>query len=244
MHPKNHPSDWSTRTSEVLALIAKGRKRTNLLRGPEQRAIAWLVQKVPAWISSDMLSVIGFLGSFLVFVSFLLAGWFHKELLLLGVAGFLISWVGDSLDGRLAYYRGIPRKWYGFTLDITIDWLSIILIGTGFIVYVEGPWEMAGYFFVVMYGWEIILALIRYRITNEYSIDSGIMGPTEVRIIVSAVLVLEVIWPGSIHFISVFVCVALLFVNIMDSYRLLGIADKKDKEEKSVDQDAERKVQL
>lgn len=232
MHPKNHQSDWTARTSEVLALIAKGRKRTNLLRGPEQRAIAWLVQRVPAWMSSDMLSAIGFFGSLLVFVSFLLAGWFQRELLLLGVAGFLVSWVGDSLDGRLTYYRGTPRKWYGFTLDITIDWLSIILIGAGFIIYVEGPWEVAGYFFVVMYGWEIILALIRYRITNEYSIDSGIMGPTEVRIIVSAVLVMEVILPASIHYVSIFVCLALLIVNILDSFKLLGIADKKDKEEK------------
>ena len=232
MNPKNHPSDWNARTSEVLALIAKGRKRTNLLRGPEQKAIAWLVQKVPAWMSSDMLSAIGFFGSFMVFGSFLLAGWLQRPLLLLGVAGFLISWIGDSLDGRLAYYRRIPRKWYGFTLDITIDWLSIILIGAGFIIYVDGPWELAGYCFVVMYGWEIILALIRYRITNEYSIDSGIMGPTEVRIIVSSILVAEVIWPGSIHYVSVFVCLALLAVNILDSYKLLAVADKKDLEEK------------
>jgi len=234
MNPKNHPSDWSTKTSEVLELIAKGRKRTNLLRGPEQRAIAWLVQKVPAWMSSDMLSAIGFFGSFMVFGSFLMAGWLTRPLLLLGVAGFLISWLGDSLDGRLAYYRGIPRKWYGFTLDITIDWLSILLIGAGFIIYVDGPWELAGYFFVVMYGWEIILALIRYRITNEYSIDSGIMSPTEVRIIVSAILVVEVIWPGSMQYVSVVLCVVLLVVNILDSYKLLGIADRKDQEEKNV----------
>jgi hypothetical protein len=41
------------------------------------------------------------------------------------------------MDGRLAYYRNRPKKLYGFTLDITIDWIGIILIGVGFIVYAK-----------------------------------------------------------------------------------------------------------
>ena len=88
-----------------------------------------------------MLSFIGFADSILVFLSFVLAAYVDRALLLLGVVGYMISWFGDSLDGRIAYYRKIPRKWYGFALDITADWLGIILMGLGFVVYAEGIWE-------------------------------------------------------------------------------------------------------
>jgi phosphatidylserine synthase len=44
----------------------------------------------------------------------------------MGYFGFAINWFGDSLDGRIAYYRNTPRKWYGFALDCIMDWLSLV----------------------------------------------------------------------------------------------------------------------
>jgi len=145
--------------------------------------------------------------------------------------GFAVNWFGDSLDGRLAYYRNKPRKNYGFTLDITIDWISIILIGFGYIIYAEGNWEMLGYGFVVMYGWEMILALIRYRLTGKYSIDSGLMGPTEVRIVITLIMIAEVIFPGSLNYSAGLVVVVLFLVNITDTIKLLRVGEEIDKKE-------------
>ncbi|MBV5343033.1 CDP-alcohol phosphatidyltransferase, partial [bacterium] len=82
-------------------------------------------------------------------------------------------------------------KWYGYALDITVDWLGVILIGLGFVVYVDGAWEIVGFLFVVLYGWEMVTTTVKYKITGKYSIDSGIFGPTEVRIILSLILILE-----------------------------------------------------
>jgi len=224
-HRRSHSS---IKPGEVLQSIFHDRFRTNLLRKQEQKAISFLVQWIPSWLSSNMLTAIGLFGSMVVCASFILSAYFGRTLLLLGVPGFLISWFGDSLDGRVAYFRNKPRKLYGFTLDITIDWIGIILIGLGYIIYANGVWKMLGYGFVVMYGWEMIIALMRYKITGNYSIDSGIIGPTEVRIIISALMVAEVLLPDSIIFSAIAVCVLLFIFNIIDTRKLLKIADKKD----------------
>ncbi len=231
MNKKGTKPAPSERISEILTAISRDRTRTNLLRNQEQRAIAWLVQRIPGSVTSNMLSGLGLFGSCIVFAGFMLAAYFETAFLLLGPLGFAMSWFGDSLDGRLAYYRNKPRKNYGFVLDITLDWIGIILIGCGFIVYVESFWELFGYGFVIMYGWEMIIALMRYRITGHYSIDAGKFSPTEARILISAILILEVILQGSINYSAMLAVIALFIINIVDTRKLLRIADSTDKKE-------------
>ena len=218
--------------NEVVKVIAQGRTRTNLFKDSEQKFIAYLVQRMPNWLSSDMLTAIGFFGSILTFVSFIIAYYVHPTFLLLGVVGYFVCWFGDSLDGRIAYYRHKPRKWYGYVLDITVDWLGVILMGIGFVVYVDGVWEFVGIAFVVLYGWEMITTTVSYKITGKYSIDSGLFGPTEVRIILSIIFIIEVLFHNSILYISI-VATFLLFVsNIINTKKLLKLADEVDKSEK------------
>ncbi|MDR0385372.1 MAG: CDP-alcohol phosphatidyltransferase [Prevotellaceae bacterium] len=222
-------------TENALSKITKDRERTNLLKKYEQNMLVFLVQRIPSWINSDILTAIGLAGSFITATSFILATYLHRSMLLIGILGFAINWFGDSLDGRLAYYRDKPRKWYGFSLDFTVDWLTNILIGLGYIVYVGGQWELLGFGFVVLYGWAMMTALLRYKITNKYTIDSGILSPTEVRVIISLFLILEIIWSGSIVYCGIFACAVLLIINIVDSLKLLKFADSRDKEEKNVE---------
>jgi phosphatidylglycerophosphate synthase len=218
--------------NEVVNIIAEGRNRTNLFKDSEQRFIAYLVQLMPNWLSSDMLTGIGFSGSILTFLSFILATYVNTDYLLFGVLGYVISWFGDSLDGRVAYYRQKARKWYGFALDMTIDWLGIILMGLGFMVYVDGVWEIIAFAFVVLYGWEMITTLLRYKITGKYTIDSGLFGPTEVRIVISIILIMEVFLKGSILYVSSLVTAILFIMNIIDTKKLLRLADESDIREK------------
>jgi len=218
--------------SEVLKIISQDRGRTNLLRKYEQQTLAYLVQRIPSWISSDMLTAIGFFGSIIIFISFILASYYQTTYLLLGVFGYMVCWFGDSLDGRIAYYRNKQRKWYGFALDITTDWISVVLMGWGFVIYVNNEWEILGFCFVILYGWEILTTLLRYKITNKYSIDSGLLGPTEVRIVISAILILEVLLKGSIIYSSAIACVLLFITNLLDTNKLLKMADARDNEER------------
>ena len=218
--------------SDVLKIISQDRERTNLLRKYEQNTLAYLVQRIPSWVSSDMLTAIGFSGSIIILLGFFLAANVGRPYLLIGVFGFMVCWFGDSLDGRIAYYRNKQRKWYGFALDLTTDWISVALMGWGFVIYVENNWEILGFIFVILYGWEILTTLLRFKITNQYSIDSGLFGPTEVRIVISMILVLEVLLKGSILYSSALACALLFVTNVIDTNKLLKMADARDKEER------------
>lgn len=218
--------------AKSLRLIATGRQRTNMLREWEQKTIAYLVQKIPSWISSDGLTVIGLFGNVMVAASFVMGAFVNRYWLLLSLPGFIINWVGDSLDGRLAYYRNKPRKWYGFSLDVTVDWIGTLLIGLGFMIYASGWWKYAGFFFVVLYGWEMITAQLRYKISGQYSIDSGIFGPTEVRLLLGTIITIEAFVPDTIQYLASAACVVLLVSNLIEARNLLRLANERDKSDR------------
>lgn len=211
----------------------KDRKRTNILKSAEQAVISWLVSRMPRFITPDILTGIGFVGSLLVLAAFLLATYVDVFYLLIGIAGLFVNWFGDSLDGRIAYYRNIPRKWYGFSLDIIMDWISTILMGFGFLVYIRNEFEIVAFLFVAFYGWAMIISQVRYKITDKYTIDSGMFGPTEVRFIICAVLIAEVLFPGSMKWLGVLMCSALFVFNLIDTRALLRLGDKRDLAEKA-----------
>lgn len=222
---------------KTLRMISRDRTRTNILKTSEQSLIAYLVQKIPAWLSSDGLTAIGLFGNMMVASSFVLANYFSRYWLLLSIIGFVINWFGDSLDGRLAYYRNKPRKWYGFALDVTVDWIGTILIGLGFMIYAVGAWKYVGFVFVVLYGWEMITSQLRYKIGGRYSIDSGIFGPTEVRLLLATIITLEVIIPHSLFYTAIGACLILLISNIIECIKLLYLADQRDLEDKKTKQE-------
>ena len=220
----------------TLKRIFQDRKRTNILSIPEQATISYLVKRVPAFITSNALTVIGTLGSFLVLFGFILANYLDRSYLLLGILGLAINWLGDSLDGRIAYYRNIPRKWFGFSLDIIMDWVGTVLIGLGYMVYARNQFELIAFIFVALYGWAMIISQLRYKITDIYSIDSGIVGPTEVRVILSIIIIIEVIQPHLIEYFATGMCITLFVINTLDTRKLLKLGDIRD--------DAERKEKL
>lgn len=208
------------------------RKRTNILSEPEQRFITYLLPKIPNWISSDGLTAIGFLGSAMILVSFLLAEYVSVYYLLLGIVGFFVQWFGDSLDGRIAFYRNKSRKWYGFALDIIMDWVSTVLIGLGYVLYAPGDYKYSGFALVALYGWAMIISQLRYKITDKYTIDAGLVGPTEIRVIISLVLLMEIFIPFSINYSVIGICIILFFINLGDTKKLLAMGDDRDKAEK------------
>ena len=208
------------------------RKRTNILSNVEQQFITYLLPKIPNWLSSDGLTAVGFFGSLMILISFLLAEYVDRSLLLLGIIGFFVQWFGDSLDGRIAFYRNKSRKWYGFALDIVMDWVSTVLIGLGYVFYATEDFKYSGFVLVALYGWAMIISQLRYKITDKYTIDAGLVGPTEIRVIISLILLLEVIFPFSINYSVIGICVALFFINLKDTKTLLDLGDARDKEEK------------
>lgn len=214
-------------------IVFSDRERTNILKRNEQSLILFLLKKVPLNLSPNGMTAIGMFGSFVVFAAFIMAIFLGRVYLLFGLSGLVINWLGDSLDGRLAYYREIPRKWYGFSLDIIMDWISIVLIGLGYYFYAPANFKVFGFLFVVFYGWAMIISLLRYKITDAYKIDSGKLGPTELRIIIGLILIIEILIAGSIGYLAALVTIFLLIINILDSFKLLRMGDSRDRKEKN-----------
>ncbi|MNX81563.1 hypothetical protein D3C86_1132540 [compost metagenome] len=185
-----------------------------------------------------MLTFLGTVGSVLVLAGFILANYSDRSYLLLGIFGLALNWFGDSLDGRIAYYRNIPRKWYGFSLDIIMDWVSTVMIGLGYMVYAKSKYELIAFVFVVLYGWAMIISQLRYKITDVYTIDSGLVGPTEIRIILALIFILEVIFGGLIGYFAGVICITLFFINIIDTRKLLKLGDIRD----TIERNAKKKA--
>jgi len=218
--------------SKINNKLFQDRKRTNILSNPEQRFISYLVPKIPRWISSNGLTAIGVFGSVLILLSFLLAKYVAVPYLFLGVLGFFINWFGDSMDGRIAYYRNIPRKWYGFSLDIIADWLNTAMIGLGYIWYANGVFELLGYLLIVLYAWSMIISQLRYKITDIYTIDAGIVGPTEIRVVICLILTAEVFFTGVLDYLVALICLILAIINVGDTKKLLELGNIRDNAER------------
>jgi hypothetical protein len=58
------------------------------------------------------------------------------------------------------------------------------------------------------------------------------LGPTEVRVVVSLILLAEIFIRDSIIYTGALACVVLLVVNVIGTVELLILADKRDKDEK------------
>jgi hypothetical protein len=82
-------STLSRDTKEIMKINSNDRVSINLLKNPEQKILASLVQHVPSRISPNMIIALGLFGSIMVFSGFILAIHNHKNYLLLGVLGFI-----------------------------------------------------------------------------------------------------------------------------------------------------------
>ncbi|RZM17710.1 MAG: CDP-alcohol phosphatidyltransferase, partial [Pedobacter sp.] len=72
--------------------------------------------------------------------------------------------------------------------------------------------------------------------TDIYSIDSGLVGPTEVRVILSIIFILEASFGHLIEYFAGVMCIVLFIINIVDTRKLLKLGDIRD--------DAEREAKL
>jgi archaetidylinositol phosphate synthase len=154
----------------------------DMLLGPLERpALKWLAEHAPASFTPDTMTIIGIIGTILIFIGYFLSN-FNSAYLWLASFGFVVNWYGDSLDGTLARYRKIERPRFGFFLDHTVDTFSMILmfLGLGFSPYVRldvACLALVGYLSMT------ILAYINTIATGKFQISYAKIGPTEMRVL-------------------------------------------------------------
>ncbi|WP_264577516.1 MULTISPECIES: CDP-alcohol phosphatidyltransferase family protein [unclassified Sphingobium] len=160
---------------------AVNRIQNNLLAAPERRLLNWLCSIMPRWVTPDMLTTLGVVGGLATFVGYAGSS-FGDQWLWLAMAGYVMQWFGDSLDGSLARYRHIERPSYGYFIDHSCDGIVTLLIlgGMGFSPYVRVDVAM---FAVVGYLLLSIHAYLAARVMGEFKLSYGIAGPTELRFV-------------------------------------------------------------
>jgi phosphatidylglycerophosphate synthase len=169
-----------------LADVAKHTRVLDTLTGPLERpALKWLAERMPLWVTPDVLTWIGVSGSVLVFAGYALTT-VSPDFLWLATAGLVVNWFGDSLDGTLARVRHIERPRYGFYVDHTVDVVSesLIALGLGLSPYVS--FDLAA-LALIGYLAMSVLVYVRTVVDGVFKISYSLLGPTEVRIVLVAV---------------------------------------------------------
>lgn len=155
------------------------RIQKNLLARPERRLLNWLCSVMPIWVTPDRLTSLGVFGAAMTFAGYAASG-FGIGWLWLAIAGYVLQWFGDSMDGSLARYRRIERPSYGYFIDHSCDGIVTLLIlgGMGFSPFVRVDVALLA---VTGYLLLSIHAYLAARVMGEFKLSYGIAGPTELR---------------------------------------------------------------
>lgn len=182
------PFENITFKTKDMAKEQSVRIQTSLLNAAEKKALIWLAERQPKWMTSDTLTFIGFLGAVVIAVGYALSA--NPAFLWLATAGWILNWYGDSLDGTLARVRKQQRPIYGFFIDHTVDCIneSFMIIGIGMSPFMQ--FDIA-ILCLVAYLLISVYVYISAHLKGEFKLTYGKMGPTELRVIM---IIVNTLW--------------------------------------------------
>ena len=157
------------------------RKQLSMLAAVEKKTLIWLAQRMPAWVNSDHLTLLGFVAMFVAGLCYWAASWDRRALIGV-ILALAVNWFGDSLDGTLARVRNRLRPRYGFYVDHITD-----AIGTFFLI---GGLGLSGYMspnialglLIAYFMLSIEVYLTTYTI-GTFHLSFWSFGPTELRVL-------------------------------------------------------------
>ncbi|MQA75052.1 MAG: CDP-alcohol phosphatidyltransferase family protein [Solirubrobacterales bacterium] len=168
----------------LTSSVEATREPSFLLAVPERRLLRWIAARLPRWVLPDDLTVLGVIAAIGIAVAYQLS---NDALAWLWVASALlvVQWLGDSLDGTLARVRRTERPTYGFYLDHLVDAIATAAIGIGLGL---SPLMLLsiGTLIVIAYLILSINVYLESYAFGRFSIGYGLIGPTEVRLILIA----------------------------------------------------------
>jgi archaetidylinositol phosphate synthase len=167
--------------TETSTFTSAERAHSSLLAAAEKRLLLWIATRLPAWVSSDRLTALGFTA--LVAAGACYAGArFSRYSLLAVIPCLALNWFGDSLDGTLARVRNRQRPRYGFYIDHILDAIGSFFLMSGLAL--SGYMSPAvAYAFLIAY---LLLSIEIYLATysiGTFHLSYWRFGPTELRIL-------------------------------------------------------------
>ena len=180
------------------------RIQTSILNAAEKKALVWLAERQPRWVTSDLLTYVGVLGAVVCAVGCVLSN-INVNYLWISSLGLVINWYGDSLDGTLARVRHTQRPLYGFFIDHTLDAITICIMCIGFGL---SPAFRLDVTLLVLAGY-LVLSIYTYICTilkDEFRLTYSSFGPTEFRLVVIILNTIYMYVPGSSNRYMVWGC--------------------------------------
>ena len=167
------------------------RIQENILARHERRLLNWLCARMPTWVTPDVLTALGVFGAVLVFGGYAASN-LSEEWLWLAIAGYVVQWFGDSMDGSLARFRKIERPSYGYFIDHSCDGLTTALIvwGIG-----TSPYVIMDVVMVALVGYLLlsIHAYLSARVLGEFKLSYLAAGPTELRFLLVGLTIMMMV---------------------------------------------------
>ena len=196
-----------------MAPVDARRELTFLLAEPERRLLRAIAVRLPAWVTSDLLTLTGVVGALGAGVAYALSG-LSPTWLWAASALLLVNWFGDSLDGTLARVRRAERPRYGYYLDHVVDAFATAAIGlgVGFSPYVPLSVALAG---VVAYLVMSINVYLESTVFGVFRLGYGRIGPTEGRIVLVVANALLALGGPSPVVVTVATCAAAVLATGM-----------------------------
>jgi archaetidylinositol phosphate synthase len=157
------------------------REQTSILAPLERAALRGLARRMPGWVNSDHLSVLGLVGMLGAGACYVAS---KQNPLMLHLVNLFIffNWFGDSLDGTLARYRDRQRPRYGFYVDHIIDTFGAVFLLFGLALSGYMSERVAAAVLIVFFMLAINSYLAAYAL-GVFKISQWKMGPTEMRLL-------------------------------------------------------------
>jgi archaetidylinositol phosphate synthase len=149
----------------------------------EGKALAWLAVRLPAWVNSDHLTLLGFVAMILAGASYALAR-SNRVGLVLATFFLALNWFGDSLDGTLARIRNQQRPRYGFYVDHMVDTFGGFFLIGGLAMSGIVDWRIALGMFIAFLMLSVQVYLAAYTL-GAFRLSFAKFGPTEIRIMLA-----------------------------------------------------------
>src|SRR6266853_5764975 len=190
----NESTQLGVRTLPVRRIPAHGAKKSipfaNAIRlqesftaRAERKALVWLAARLPLWVNSDQLTLLGFAAMIFAGASYALAR-ANRVGLILATIFLAVNWFGDSLDGTLARLRNRQRPRYGFYVDHMIDTVGGLFLMGGLAISGIVDWRIALGMFIAFLMLSVEVYLAAYTL-GKFRLSFAKFGPTEIRILLA-----------------------------------------------------------